>query len=125
MTLETQVLKLQARVVELEQVLQSVHRELKAVTMPDGFNHRVYRQVENALAGAKPKPLQFFDDHGNHRLERANGHTTPWAGYRQFTYLDGWVGHSAFFGVREDVVAPMDFLLLSAVTGFTGQVPSN
>lgn len=58
---------------------------------------------------------QHFDDYGNHKLV-CGGHETRWAGYAQITYLNGRVGHTAYYGMREGVITPDEFAKLIAVT---------
>lgn len=65
---------------------------------------------------AKTTPTQVFDDRGNHCLVAADGRRTRWAGYQQITMMDGWVGHTAYYGVREGVVQPREFCKMIAVT---------
>lgn len=69
-----------------------------------------------ATKPAPVKPTQIFDDRGNHCLVAADGRRTQWAGYRQTTMLDGWVGHTAFYDRTEGVVTPKEFCKLTSVT---------
>jgi hypothetical protein len=60
------------------------------------------------------KPTQHFNDAGNHRLEH-KGRTTSLAGYRQITYLDGWVGATAYWGEAEGIYTADEFCKLIGV----------
>ena len=52
---------------------------------------------------------QEFTVSGNHRLIDGE-QTTKWAGYRQFTYLNGMVGVTDYFaGVGEKILTPEEF----------------
>lgn len=62
------------------------------------------------------KPTQVFDDRGNHCLVAQDGRRTRWAGYQQITMMDGWVGHTAFYGRSEGVVQPKEFCKEQAVS---------
>lgn len=60
------------------------------------------------------RPTQEFNNAGQHRLVRADGKKkTRWASYTGWTYLDGWVGHTAYFGMREGVISSDDFCKMS------------
>lgn len=61
------------------------------------------------------KPKQEFDGNGNHRLVADDGRYTAWANYSSITMLDGWIGHTAFYGKEENVVTLIDFCSLIAV----------
>ena len=70
----------------------------------------------NSTASNPHKPIQEFNENGGHRLISANGqYATQWADYRSLTYLDGWVGHTAYFGKRENVCTPQEFMELTGV----------
>lgn len=63
-----------------------------------------------------PVEQQWSSGSGAHRLiNHATGEFTDWADYTSFTYLDGWVGHTAYFGTTEGVVTPDAFCRLAAV----------
>lgn len=59
--------------------------------------------------------IQEFDDNGNHRLVDGDK-ATSWAHYTAICFMDGKVGHTAFYGVKEDIVTPEEFVKLIAVT---------
>jgi len=66
-----------------------------------------------------PQPIQEFDIEGKHRLVSLHSDSkTSWAGYTQITFLDGWVGHTAYHGKSEAVVSPEEFVGLIAVKDF-------
>ncbi|WEM34227.1 hypothetical protein [Xanthomonas phage X1] len=56
-----------------------------------------------------------FDDDGNHRLVKGNK-STQWAHYTQICFLDGVVGHTAYYGVKENMLSPEEFVRLIATT---------
>jgi hypothetical protein len=59
---------------------------------------------------------EFSADQEMHRLvNTVTGTATQWAGYRAFTYLGGWVGHTAFWGAKEGVVSADEFCLMAGV----------
>ena len=61
---------------------------------------------------------EFTEESGTlqHRLVNTEtGEMTQWAGYTSFTYLNGFVGHTAFFGTVEAVCTPDAFCKLAAV----------
>lgn len=55
----------------------------------------------------KPKPNQEFHPNGTgqHRLVDPSEplRLTAWAGYTSTTYMHGWVGFTAYYGVKEGV----------------------
>ena len=57
----------------------------------------------------KQKPIQVFHEDGRHCLMAADGRVTGWAAYQSIAYLDGWVGHTAYYGAHEDVVTSDEF----------------
>lgn len=62
------------------------------------------------------KPKQEIDAEGWHRLVMPSGApATQWAGYRQITMLNGWVGATGFYLSKEDVVTPEAFC--AAISG--------
>ncbi|USV40930.1 hypothetical protein [Xanthomonas phage BUDD] len=56
-----------------------------------------------------------FDDDGNHRLVKGDK-STQWAHYTQICFLDGVVGHTAYYGVKENMVTPEEFVKMIATT---------
>lgn len=60
-------------------------------------------------------PRLEFNEHGNHRLVADDGRHTPWASYTSFTFLDGWVGATAYWLDAEAVLAPADLISAIAV----------
>ena len=60
------------------------------------------------------KPIQEFDANGRHRLvlgEKA----TEWAASRQFTYLNGYVGVTAYYTGTEGVLTAKEFCARAGV----------
>ena len=55
------------------------------------------------------KPMQEFDANGRHRLVLGE-QATEWAAYRQFTYLNGYVGVTDYYtGTGEAVLTAPEF----------------
>jgi len=60
-------------------------------------------------------PLEMhFDDYGSHKLVMG-AKQTGWAPYTQTTYLEGYVGHTAYYGVKENVVTADAFCKMTSV----------
>jgi len=60
------------------------------------------------------KPIQEFSAEG-HRLISFDGKMyTTWAPYTAFCFLDGYVGHTAYYGAKENVVTAEEFCKLNA-----------
>lgn len=60
--------------------------------------------------------IQEFTPAGAHRLRNTRtGECTRYASYQEFTYLDGVVGWTAYYGVSEGLGTPEDFMKLTAV----------
>ena len=60
--------------------------------------------------------LEFLEGSGFHRLvDEETGEVTQWAGYRSFTYLNGHVGHTAFFGTEEGVCTADEFCKMAGI----------
>jgi len=59
---------------------------------------------------AHTAPVQEFhpEDDGRHRLVCGLA-TTAWAGYRDFTYLNGYVGFTSYYLPREGVLSAEEF----------------
>lgn len=53
--------------------------------------------------------VMSFDYYGNHKLSHISGKQTKWAPYTQPTYLLGMVGHTAYYGTKENVVPVEQF----------------
>ena len=56
--------------------------------------------------------LEFQEGSSFHRLvDEETGEVTQWADYNSFTYLNGYVGHTAFFGTewREGICTAEEF----------------
>ena len=61
------------------------------------------------------KPVQEFDEYGNHRLVKG-AEATKFAHYMAFTYLDGYVGVTDYYtGTGECVLTPEEFCALAGV----------
>ena len=61
------------------------------------------------------KPVQEFDEYGNHRLVKG-AEATEFAHYMAFTYLDGYVGVTDYYtGTGECVLTPEEFCALAGV----------
>ena len=52
---------------------------------------------------------QEFTLQGQHRLVDDDGTVTEWADYREFTYLRGMVGFTAYFAAREGILPADEF----------------
>ena len=59
-----------------------------------------------------PKPVQEIADDGRHRLVADNA-CTLWAPYTEFTYLNGWIGITEYYG-KEGVISSDEFLKLAS-----------
>ena len=60
--------------------------------------------------------FQFQESTSQHRLfDEETGEVTEWADYRGFTYLNGWVGYTAFFASREGVCTADEFCKMAGV----------
>jgi len=62
--------------------------------------------------------FEFLENYSFHRLvDEETGEVTAWAGYRSFTYLNGYVGHTAFFGTegRDGVCTAEEFCKMEGV----------
>ena len=60
--------------------------------------------------------FQFQEGSSFHRLvDEETGEVTHWAPYRFFTYLNGHVGYTAFFGETEGVCTADEFCKLAGV----------
>ena len=60
--------------------------------------------------------LEFQEDSGRHRLvNEETGEVTAWADYRSFTYLNGYVGFTAYFSVEEGVCTADEFCKMIGV----------
>lgn len=61
------------------------------------------------------KPVQEFDEYGNHRLVK-EAKVTKFAAYTAFTYLDGYVGVTDYYtGTGECVLTAEEFCALAGV----------
>lgn len=62
--------------------------------------------------------VQEFDDSPrgfSHRLRDTDtGETTNWTGYRGVAYLNGYVGHTAYYGAFEGTCTPDEFVQMMA-----------
>jgi deoxyribose-phosphate aldolase len=59
--------------------------------------------------------VQRFDVNGQHQLVNTKtGKTTEWATYESITYMDGYVGHTAYFSKTEGILSADAFCRLLA-----------
>ena len=60
--------------------------------------------------------LQFQEGSSHHRLfDEETGEVTAWASYRSFTYLNGYVGYTAYFSIEEGVCTADEFCKMAGV----------
>ena len=60
--------------------------------------------------------LQFQEGSSRHRLfDEETGEVTAWADYRSFTYLNGYVGYTAYFSIKEGVCTADEFCKMIGV----------
>ena len=60
--------------------------------------------------------IEFKDGSSSHRLVNTlTGTRTEWASYRQFTYLEGYVGATCFFLREEAILTADEFCALCGV----------
>ena len=53
--------------------------------------------------------LELQEDSGRHRLfDEETGEVTAWADYRSFTYLNGYVGFTAYYSGNAEGVCTAD-----------------
>jgi hypothetical protein len=58
---------------------------------------------------------EFNQDNGNHRLVNSKTKTkTNWAPYRGWVYLEGVVGFTGYYGVKEGVLSADEFCKMAA-----------
>lgn len=71
----------------------------------------VYRETKNAKY-----MMEFQERSGTHRLVNMHtGHRTAWTSYIGFTYLDGMVGATAYYGAPAAIYTPDEFCKLVGV----------
>lgn len=57
---------------------------------------------------------EFEKDTSRHRLvNKKTGKSTPWTAYTLYAYLDGYVGYTAYFGTKEGVSTPDEFIKMT------------
>ena len=90
--------------------------ERNAVILRNGIREHADRLRRVAdYRTKKPAPTQQFNDGGDrHRLVSDDGRVTDWVGYQSICLLDGFVGHTAYYGVKEGVCTAMQFVEMSA-----------
>ena len=59
---------------------------------------------------------QEINGQGKHRLVAEDGTVTEWAGYTQFTYLQGMVGFTAYYAAREGILPANEFCAQQGVS---------
>ena len=60
--------------------------------------------------------FEYQEDSGRHRLvDEETGEVTAWASYRNFTYLNGYVGYAAYFYIEEGVCTADEFCKMAGV----------
>ena len=60
--------------------------------------------------------IQFKEGSSFHRLvDEETGEVTAWASYRSFTYLNGYVGYTAYFSIEEGVCTADEFCKMIGV----------
>lgn len=59
---------------------------------------------------------EWDDDSSRHRLvDTESGERTDWAHYTLYTYLNGYVGYTAYYAGEEGVCTPDAFMRLTAI----------
>ena len=58
---------------------------------------------------------QVFTDRGSHKLVRSDGQETDFAGYTQFTYMDGLVGFTEYYEKEGGILSANKFAELAGV----------
>lgn len=64
---------------------------------------------------SKSYQFVFEDGTSRHKLVCSDGRETNWAGYTQTTYMDGMVGVTAYYGIKEAVMTSDEFCKMNSV----------
>lgn len=62
------------------------------------------------MSTVKTYTQEWTVDREQHRLVCSDGRVTGWSGYQGTTYMDGYVGCTAFFFQKEGVYSSDEFL---------------
>jgi len=58
---------------------------------------------------------QEFSENGYHRLVHDDGRSTTWTAYRNFVYMDGWVGYTSYWAATDGICTADEFCKMAGV----------